>query len=69
MKINDIIKHKNAYYYYIISSMDKNNITLKRVYYCSKEGKWIIDYNNKNELGTIDNVLPKTSLKYFIKTK
>ena len=69
MKINDIIKHKNAYYYYIISSMDKNNIVLKGVYYCSKKREWIIDYNNKNEFGTIDRILPKTSLKYFIKTK
>tara|TARA_Y100000593_G_scaffold55906_1_gene104426 strand:- start:17 stop:226 length:210 start_codon:yes stop_codon:yes gene_type:complete len=69
MKINDIIKHKNAYYYYIISSMDKNNIALKRVYYCSKKREWIIDCNNKNEFGTIENILPKTSLKYFIKTK
>ena len=28
MKLNDIIKHKKAYYYYIIISMDKNNVKL-----------------------------------------
>ena len=68
MKINDIIKHKKAYYYYIITSMDKNNVILKRVYFCSKKDKWIIDYN-KNDFGTNDNILPKTSLKYFKLTK
>ena len=69
MKLNDIIKHKKAYYYYIIISMDKNNVKLQRVYFCSKKDKWIIDYNNKNEFGTIDNILPITSLKYFELTK
>jgi Uri superfamily endonuclease len=69
MKINDIIKHKKAYYYYVISSIDKINIVLKRVYYCTKKHNWIIDYNNKNEFGTIDNILPVSSLKYFEKTK
>ena len=67
MKINDIIKHKNAFYYYIITANDKNNVILKRVYYCSKKSRWIIDKNNLNEFGTINNILPKSSLKYFTK--
>tara|TARA_R100000654_G_scaffold10232_1_gene22922 strand:+ start:580 stop:789 length:210 start_codon:yes stop_codon:yes gene_type:complete len=67
MKVNDIIKHKNAYYYYVISASDKKNVILRRVYYCSKKSNWIIDKNNFNEFGTINNILPKSSLKYFTK--
>ena len=63
-KINDIIKHKNAYYYYIISSMDKNNVVLNRVYY--KNNKWNIDYKT-NEFNNINTLIPISSLKYFEK--
>ena len=66
-EINDIVKHKNAYYYYVISSMDKSNVVLNRVFYCSKKSSWIVDYKNKNEFVTIYNILPISSLKYFIK--
>ena len=59
-KINDIIKHKTAYYYYIISSMDKNNVVLYRVYH--KNNKWNIDYKTDefNSINTIIPILNKT---------
>mgnify|MGYP003112948218 CR=1 FL=1 len=63
-KINDIIKHKKAYYYYIISNINKNKVVLNRVYY--KNNKWNLDYKT-NEFNAIDNILPITSLKYFTK--
>ena len=63
-KISDIIKHKNAYYYYIISNIAENKVILNRAYY--KDSKWNIDYKT-NEFNTIDNILPISSLKYFTK--
>ncbi len=63
-KISDIIKHKNAYYYYIISNIAENKVILNRVYY--KNSKWNIDYKT-NEFNSINTLIPISSLKYFEK--